>query len=389
MNRSSDRLYHWIYWIVFGLYFAAVLLRSILIFQDEPFLFSILGRLALFALLFVSEQALERRVPHYAKFYVIIQTGLVFSLLAPTDEADFFAALLGTLSMQVMLHLDYRWGFLWIFLCALGLAWIFFQAYDPSSAIALAVLFTAGSVFLGTYSLATRRAQAARQLNHSLAAELQAANQQLQAFSIQQEQLAIARERNRLARDLHDSVTQTVFSMTLVTQAASISLEHDPKKVADHLDRLSQLSHSALSEIQVLVAQLKPESSATDELVTKLRRHIGSSRFPPELSISLSVEGSQSLAAHEEQSLFHIAEEALNNIVKHSLASQAQIVLHLCEPFWMEIVDQGQGFDLTHSRGSGRVGLAGMRERAVEMGWKFTIESSPGTGTRIRVEKHL
>jgi signal transduction histidine kinase len=101
----------------------------------------------------------------------------------------------------------------------------------------------------------------------------------------------------------------------------------------------------------------------------------------------LDVKGDQALDPEEEQSLFRIAQEALNNIVKHARSSQAQIRLHLSEPFWMEVQDQGQGFDLQRARNSGRVGLASMDERAAEIGWRLQVITSPGAGTRVRVEK--
>jgi signal transduction histidine kinase len=93
------------------------------------------------------------------------------------------------------------------------------------------------------------------------------------------------------------------------------------------------------------------------------------------------------LAPAEEQILFRIAQEALNNIVKHAQASQAWIRLHLADPFWMEIEDRGQGFDLQRARNSGRVGLASMDERAAEIGWRLQVITAPGAGTRVRVDK--
>jgi signal transduction histidine kinase len=188
---------------------------------------------------------------------------------------------------------------------------------------------------------------------------------------------------------LHDSVTQTIFSMTLTTQSALLLLERDPGRVGAQLERLSQLAQNALSEMRVLISRLRPEKIAEGGLVAALRQHLADRHFPENLSIALQVEGDPlaRLAPAEEQSLFRIAQEALNNIVKHAQASQARIRLHLAEPFWMEIEDQGQGFDLQRARNSGRVGLVSMHERAAEIGWKLQVITAPGAGTRIRVEK--
>jgi signal transduction histidine kinase len=122
-------------------------------------------------------------------------------------------------------------------------------------------------------------------------------------------------------------------------------------------------------------------------LAAALRRHLADRRLPESLMISLEVEGDQPLSSVEEQGLFRIAQEALNNIVKHALASKAHIRLHLVGPPWMDIEDQGQGFDLERARNSGRVGLVSMNERAAEIGWNLRIITTPGAGTRVRVEK--
>jgi signal transduction histidine kinase len=122
-------------------------------------------------------------------------------------------------------------------------------------------------------------------------------------------------------------------------------------------------------------------------LAAALRRHLADRHLPESLAVSLQVEGDQPLSAAEEQGLFRIAQEALNNIVKHAQASEARIQLHLIEPPWMEIQDQGQGFDLEQARNSGRVGLVSMGERAAEIGWNLRITTAPGAGARIRVEK--
>ena len=287
-----------------------------------------------------------------------------------------------------MQRLNPKPGALWIGLFTPLMVLLLFKTYGAFQAIALAVIYTALNIFVASYALATRRAQAARAQNQSLALELQEANRQLQAYSKQLEQLAVTRERHRLARELHDSVTQTVFSMTLTTQSALLLLDRDPRQASAQLDRLHQLSQSALAEMRVLISELRPEKVAEGGLVAALRRHLADRRVSESLAVSLEVEDDQTLNLAEEQGLFRIAQEALNNIVKHAQASQAHIRLHLVEPsWWMEIEDPGQGFDLERARDSGHVGLSSMGERAAEIGWNLRIMTAPGAGTRIRVEK--
>lgn len=389
MIRLSDRSSQWIFYLAAGFNFGAVFLRSILVYGGNPELFLVLGVLLFWLVLFVSEPAISAKWSRFFPLYLVIQTGLIFALLGMPDATDFFAALFVIPSMQIMQRLNsntWMWG-LWIGLCALATTLLLLKS-NGNQAFALVLIYTAGIVFYGFYAKATRQAQITRGENLALAGELQEANQKLQAYSAQMEQLAVARERNRLARDLHDSVTQTVFSMTLTTQSALLLLEREPARVAGQLDRLSQLARNALSEMQLLISELKPEETGSNSLVADLRRYLAGSHFPEELSIDFEVQGDQLLGYAEEQSLFHIVQEALNNIVKHAQTRKAQVRLHLIDPMWIEVEDQGRGFDLQHAQGnSSRLGLQSMRERAAEIGWDFQVRTSPGTGTCVRVDK--
>jgi signal transduction histidine kinase len=139
--------------------------------------------------------------------------------------------------------------------------------------------------------------------------------------------------------------------------------------------------------MQTLIAELLPAQAVEGGLAAAIRRHLAERQFPDDLQVNLTEEGDQSLSPLEEQSLFRIVQEALNNIVKHSSASKAGVHLHLAEPFWIEITDLGQGFDLQKARLSGRVGLESMEERAAEIAWTLQVFTGPGAGTRVRVEK--
>jgi signal transduction histidine kinase len=387
MKRSADWAHQWIFYLTAGFLFGAVLLRTLLVYRNNPELGRVLGLLAVWLALFASEAAISPRWPRYSPIYLALQTGLVVVLLAQPDRRDYFAVLFALLGMQAMQRLNPKPGELWISLFTPLMVLLLLRTYGAFEAIALAVIYTALNVFVASYALATRRAQAARAQNQALASELQEANRQLQAYSKQLEQLAVTRERHRLARELHDSVTQTIFSMTLTTQSALLLLDRDPHQASDQLDRLHQLSQSALAEMRVLISELRPEKVAEGGLVAALRRHLADRRLPESLAVSLEVEGDQPLSSAEEQGLFRIAQEALNNIVKHAQASEARIRLHLLEPLWLEIKDQGQGFDLQRARDSDHVGLSSIGERAAEIGWSLSIIAAPGAGTCIRVEK--
>lgn len=392
MKHSTDSS-QWVFHLTVAFLFGTVLLRSLLVYQDSPVLGQVLGLLMVWLVVFAGETALSRRWPKVFPIYLMLQTILACVFLWKLDlpDYDYFAILLAILSMQIMQRLTLRAGVIWFISSALLMALPMVMRDGPFDGIALTMVYTAVNVFLGSYALATQRAQAAQARTQALAQEVQETTRQLQAYSTQLEQLAVARERQHLARELHDSVTQTIFSMTLTTQSALLLLERDPGRVGAQLDRLSDLAHSALTEMRVLISELRPEKVAAGGLAAALRRHLADRHLPETLAVSLEIEGDRPLGPSEELGLFRIAQEALNNIVKHAQASQAHIRLHLAEPFWMEIEDQGRGFDLQQgqdsARAGGRVGLVSMGERAAEIGWSIQVITSPGAGTCVRVEK--
>ncbi len=332
---------------------------------------------------------IARKWPRYFQLYLIPQIILICVFLLQPDlpEYDYFAILYAILGMQVMQRSSLRVGVLWLGLFFLLTALPLGMIEGLFQGLTLALVYTAVNVFLGFYTLATQRAQQARAQTQALTQELQEANAQLQAYSTQLEQFTVTRERHRLARELHDSVTQTIFSMTLTTQSTLLLLERDPSRVGAQLDRLHQLAQSALAEMRVLISELRPEKVTEGGLVEALRRHLTGHRVSESLAVTLEVQGDQPLSSAEEQGLFRIAQEALNNIVKHAQTSQARIGLHLEEPLWLEIEDQGQGFNLERARDGGHVGLSSMGERAAEIGWNLRIITTPGAGTCVRVEK--
>jgi len=376
--------------------FGAALLRSLLVFREADDFLLVGSMFGIFLFLLLCEPAISRKWPYqkYGGFftiYLVIQSALICISLVILERKDFLAILFGILSMQVMYRLRPKVGRLCVGLFAPLIALSLTSSYPVSEACALALLYTGLNIFLAFYSRATQRALTARTQNQKMVEELEANNRQLRAYSQQLEQLATARERLHLARELHDSVTQTIFSMNLSTQSALVLLERDPGRVGGQLDHLNHLAQSALSEMRELITELRPEPVTEGGLVAALRQHLINRSLPEGLSVSLEVEGDQLLKPTEEQGLFRIVQEAINNVVKHSGASQATIRLHQSEPFWIEVEDNGRGFDVqntqTGSQPGGQVGLSGIHERAAEIGWDLRVITSPGTGARIQLKK--
>jgi signal transduction histidine kinase len=341
------------------------------------------------AALFVLESRIRWRWPGAIHVYLGLQSGLVYWLMAWPGMAEptFLAVLFIILSMGVVARLPSAWAGVWLGVFTVLLALPVVRVYGVLEGGGFVLLLSAMNVFFGLYARAVTRARGAWVRNEELAQRLSESNQQLLAVSAQKERLAAAQARHRLARELHDSVTQTAFSMNLAAQTAALLLERDPARLGAQLDHLDQLARTALSQMQTLIAELRPETSGDGDLASALRRDLAERHLSESLAISVHVEGFDPLPPAEERALFSIAREAVNNIVKHAHASRAAIRLHLAGSPSMEISDDGKGFDTTAAVLPGRVGLAGIRERAEEIGWNLELTSSPGAGTRLRVEK--
>jgi signal transduction histidine kinase len=261
----------------------------------------------------------------------------------------------------------------------------------PVVGITMAAFYSGLCFLFGGYAHQVLRADAARRRNQSLIGELQVAHDQLQGYVSQVEELAAEQERGRLACELHDSVTQTVFSMNLTVQGARLLLTRKPDRVAGQLVRLEELAASAMSEIQTLVSQLRPPSDAVEGLPDALRRLSAERPARDGLRVSLQVSGDRYLPQPVIIGLYAIAQEALNNVARHAGTDMAIVRLNLADRgACLEIEDYGPGFDPeTARRERGHLGLVGMADRAREIGWNLVIDSGCGRGTRIRVVEPL
>jgi signal transduction histidine kinase len=334
------------------------------------------------------EQAESRR--WLAVVYLFAQTGLVVGLFSIPPHVDFFAGLFIPLSLQAVLFFGRRIGFLCIALFPLAM-FVPLTANEKGWTFALIMSFFAGGLCLlfGSYAHQVQKAERARSQNRRMLGELQVANRQLQDYALQMEELAAEQERSRLARELHDSVTQTVFSMNLTVQSARLLLEKDSGRAAGQLVRLEELASSAMAEIQALVSHLRPTSMAEESLPAALRRFAVERQLRDGLQVALEMNGERALTEAVTAALYRIVQEGLTNVAKHAGTCEVIIRLNLGGDLaCLEIEDRGLGFDPQAALSQqGHLGLAGMAERAQEIGWDLSVDSRPGLGTCIRVEE--
>lgn len=213
-------------------------------------------------------------------------------------------------------------------------------------------------------------------------AELEEAQQEL----VQQAQeTAAADERGRLARDLHDAVTQTIYSAALIAEALPQVWERNPDEGQRNLAKLRQLVRGALAEMRALLFELRPSALEYAELDTLLRQLAdaltGRTRIPVEIEVS----GQADPPAEIKVAFYRIAQEAFNNIAKHAAAEQAGVRLHQSpDRASLAITDNGRGFDPREVAGV-RMGLVIMRERAESIGANLDVQSVPGQGTQVNL----
>jgi signal transduction histidine kinase/sugar lactone lactonase YvrE len=211
----------------------------------------------------------------------------------------------------------------------------------------------------------------------------------------QSQALAVVQERSRLARELHDAVTQTLFSSSLIAETVPELWETDPEEGRQLLQELRQLTRGALAEMRTLLLELRPAALIDTNLADLLRQLCDAATGRLGIPVSISVQGQCSLPPDVHVALYRIAQEALNNVVKHSEATIVTVTLRCgtaphevssptSEQVELQVTDNGKGFDMAQVPAN-RLGLGIIRERAQAIGASLEIESQPGKGTRTGV----
>jgi two-component system nitrate/nitrite sensor histidine kinase NarX len=202
---------------------------------------------------------------------------------------------------------------------------------------------------------------------------------------------AVLEERQRLARDLHDSVTQSLYGITLHAEAATRLLASDDVATAvDYLRELQETAQEALEEMRLLIFELRPAILEQAGLVAALQARLDTVEGHAKLTSTFTVEDVGRLPARIEQELYRIAQEALNNVLKHAHPQCVSVTLRQAQStLILEITDDGVGFDPAMARERGGLGLSGIEERVLLLGGRLTLQSAPGAGTRVRMELEL
>ncbi|MER6013000.1 GAF domain-containing sensor histidine kinase [Streptomyces bluensis] len=201
-------------------------------------------------------------------------------------------------------------------------------------------------------------------------------------------ELTIAEERSRLAHELHDAVSQKLFSLRLTAQAAAALVDRDPGRAKGELQQVATLAAEAADELRAAVVELRPAGLDEDGLVATLRTQVHVLDRAHTARVTFTSCGVRALPAAQEEAMLRVAQEALHNALRHSGAERVEVTLERRDgTAALRVTDDGSGFEPATIRRAGRhLGLVSMRDRASGVGGRLTVESAPGKGTTIEME---
>ena len=205
-------------------------------------------------------------------------------------------------------------------------------------------------------------------------------------------ELALVEERTRLARDLHDAVTQKLFSLRLTADAAATLIATDPGRAAAELARVQRLAREASAELRAVLAELRPPALSEDGLAAALHKHVETLRRAHHVALTLEARTTCAIPTDVEDTIFRVAQEALHNALRHAAPAVITVTLETCgDAVVLEVRDDGRGFDAAAGESAAvrRLGLASMRERAERLGGTLVVSSAAGVGTLVRIEVPL
>ena len=204
----------------------------------------------------------------------------------------------------------------------------------------------------------------------------------------QAEQLMVLEERNRLARELHDSVTQSLYSVTLFAEAGrTLTQSGELSRACNYFTDILETGQQALKEMRLLVHKLRPSLLDQEGLLRALQHRLNAVEGRAGVKNQLIIEDKLDLSTEMEECLFYICQEALNNAIKHAAAAEVRVCLQQHEDgaVVLQVIDNGNGFDTTVMQASGGLGLTSMHERAELLGGQVSIHSVIGKGTTVTV----
>jgi signal transduction histidine kinase len=331
----------------------------------------------------------ERSSRWQIHLYLGVQGALVGILMFLIPGWTMFPVLYCVLSFQAILYLSPNPGVIWIIVYVLVTAASFAIRIRWTEGPIAIVLYGAINAFFGAYAYALRRANAARRESQALLNELQEAHRQLQDYALRAEELAVVEERNRLAREMHDTIGHRLTVASVQLEGAQRLCPSDPQQAASMIGTVRQQVREALTELRATVATLRTPIEADLQLRSSLKRLI--SRFEEATGLTVHrvlPEEMTNLPHAHRLALIRTAQEALTNVQKHADASQVWLVLSIRNnTITLLISDDGKGLRLGGKPAG--YGLQGLRERASQLQGELHLEPRQGGGSQLSLRLPL
>lgn len=346
-----------------------------------------LGLLIVLGVLFYwTVAALDQNQPRAAVACLILQT-LLITLLSALDfvsasTTNYLAMLFFMLSAEVMLILPLRVAVIWISVLVLINAAIYIYSSGIEIGMRTALIMGAGYFFFGAFAVALRQVQIAHSTSAKLLDDLQIAHKQLRAYADQVEKMATIEERNRLAREMHDSLGHRLTVAAVQLEGAQRLIAKDPDRAAHIVETVRAQVRDALGELRRTVAALRQPEQAEIALPQALQQLAASFEQATGLAVQTVLPNAlPDLPLAHRLTLYRAAQEGLTNIQRHAQAKNILLVL-VCEKetIALTVSDNGVGYPETKPTG---FGLLGLKERATLLGGRLSLENRPEGGAQL------
>ncbi len=321
-----------------------------------------------------------------ANLIIAAQTGLVVVLIETTGAGFPLIFLFFILSVTVMFYNPLRRGLLWLAGFILLTGWFFFEQEGLSGGLQAIALYAGGYLFFGVITYLLTQARLTQRQNALLLSEVQAKNRQLEAYAAQVETLAAIEERNRLAREMHDTIGHRLTAAAVQLEGAERLAIREPERAAALIGAGRQQVRDALQDLRRTVGRLREPVEVELSLPQALRRLAAGFQEATGLAVHLELpETTYEMTPAQRLALYRTAQEGLTNIQRHAAAHQAWLHLECsADRLALQVSDDGRGLAAGVSGNS--FGLRGLRERAAHLNGTVALADRPGGGTTLAIQ---
>lgn len=335
-------------------------------------------------MLFVEVKSLHHRLIYLSVFTLLASAFFLMGVNPGIYQILFFI-----ISAQAMMLLPFGGALLWLLLLAIISGGAFWLQLGIESGLLTALVYSGGYLFFGIFGRSLMKAREASQRSDELLSELQQAHQQLQDNLLHSEQLAVAEERNRMAREMHDALGHRLTVSAVQLEGAQRLISDEPGRAEEMVATAREQVRKALADLRQSVATLREPLETGLEFQQALRSLLNDFESSTDLTVNLLIpEDFPLLPSRYRLTLFRTAQEALTNVQRHANAKQVWVQLNNTQSLVkLTVGDDGNGFEvegeqIDRSEKQG-FGLRGMRERAAQLNGECFFETRPGGGAQI------